>query len=106
MGGSDGLRRIEVNPNTVLTRYLGVLGMPGLAAYAGVKRLMQVKPGEQVLISSAAGAVGLVAGQICKCMGARVVGSTSTAEKVRTVRSAQLGVAGIHPARWRCVHAS
>ena len=85
VAGSDGLRRIEL-PTTLhaassLPRFLGVLGMPGLAAYAGVTRIIRPAEGKHVFISSAAGAVGLVAGQVARLLGARVVGSTSSEAK-------------------------
>ena len=66
--------------------YLGVLGMTGLTAYVGLTRIAQVKPGDVVFVSGAAGAVGSVAGQVAKALGAsRVVGSAGSAEKVRHV---------------------
>jgi hypothetical protein len=66
--------------------YLGVLGMTGLTAYAGLTRIAQVKPGDVVFVSGAAGAVGSAVGQIAKALGAsRVIGSAGSAEKVRHV---------------------
>ncbi len=65
---------------------LGILGMPGLTAYFGITEIGKPKPGETVLISGAAGAVGLVAGQIAKIMGARVVGITGTDEKCKLLK--------------------
>ena len=62
--------------------YLGLLGMPGLTAYAGVLDVAQIRAGETVFVSAAAGAVGMAAGQIAKVRGCRVVGSTGSAEKV------------------------
>jgi NADPH-dependent curcumin reductase CurA len=61
--------------------YLGVLGMPGLTAYFGITDIGKPKKGETVLISGAAGAVGLVAGQISKIFGARVAGLAGSDEK-------------------------
>ncbi len=63
--------------------YLGVLGMTGLTAYAGLTRIAKVQPGDVVFVSGAAGAVGSAVGQIAKALGAsRVIGSAGTDEKV------------------------
>jgi NADPH-dependent curcumin reductase CurA len=63
--------------------YLGVLGMTGLTAYAGLLKVAEFKAGDAVFISGAAGAVGSLVGQIAKAMGAsRVIGSAGSAEKV------------------------
>lgn len=64
---------------------VGVLGIPGLTAWAGVRRILDPQPGQTIVISTAAGAVGSVAGQLCKAAGARVVGLTSTDEKCALV---------------------
>jgi NADPH-dependent curcumin reductase CurA len=63
--------------------HLGVLGMPGLTAYAGLFDVAELKAGETVFISGAAGAVGSLAGQFAKLRGATVIGSAGSAEKVR-----------------------
>jgi NADPH-dependent curcumin reductase CurA len=64
--------------------YLGVLGRPGLTAYAGLLDVARLKPEETVFVSGAAGAVGSLAGQIARLRGARrVIGSAGSAEKVR-----------------------
>ncbi|HEU5034944.1 MAG TPA: NADP-dependent oxidoreductase [Mycobacteriales bacterium] len=67
--------------------YLGVLGMPGLTAWVGVFDIAEVRPGETLFVSAAAGAVGSVAGQLAKLAGLRVVGSAGTAEKVEWLRT-------------------
>ncbi|MEP9365143.1 NADP-dependent oxidoreductase [Nocardioides sp. CN2-186] len=62
--------------------YLGVLGMPGMTAYVGLTRIAEVREGDTVFISGAAGAVGSLAGQMAKLLGAgKVIGSAGTAEK-------------------------
>jgi hypothetical protein len=64
--------------------YLGVLGMTGLTAYAGLTRVAGLKEGDVVFVSGAAGAVGSVVGQVAKALGAgRVIGSAGSDEKVR-----------------------
>ncbi len=66
--------------------YLGVLGMTGLTAYAGLSRVGAMREGDVVFVSGAAGAVGGAVGQIARALGAsRVIGSAGTAEKVRHV---------------------
>ncbi|MFZ0959554.1 MAG: NADP-dependent oxidoreductase [Terriglobia bacterium] len=57
-----------------LSTALGVLGMPGLTAYAGLLNIGQPKPGETVVVAAASGAVGSVVGQIAKIKGCRPVG--------------------------------
>ncbi len=68
-----------------LSAYLGVLGMPGLTAFVGLRRIGGLKPSDTVFISAAAGAVGSVAGQIAKISGATVIGSAGSVEKVSSV---------------------
>ncbi|HVP02379.1 MAG TPA: NADP-dependent oxidoreductase [Solirubrobacteraceae bacterium] len=64
-----------------LSAHLGALGMTGLTAYFGVTDVADVQPGETVVISAAAGAVGSVAGQIVKNLGARAVGLAGGPQK-------------------------
>ncbi|WP_144901187.1 NADP-dependent oxidoreductase [Halobellus captivus] len=66
-----------------LPAYLGVLGMPGRTAYFGLLDVGEPKPGETVVVSGAAGAVGSVVGQIAKLSGCRVVGFAGSDEKTR-----------------------
>ncbi|MHB0705971.1 NADP-dependent oxidoreductase [Roseomonas mucosa] len=66
--------------------YLGVLGMPGTTAWVGCTEIAPVKPGETFVVAAASGAVGAVAGQIARRMGARVVGIAGGAEKCAYVR--------------------
>jgi NADPH-dependent curcumin reductase CurA len=67
-----------------LQAYLGVLGMTtGLTAYFGMREVGAVKPGDTVVVSAAAGAVGSIAGQIAKLDGGRVIGTAGGPDKVR-----------------------
>jgi hypothetical protein len=83
---SDGkdLRTIDPSIAPVSTA-LGVLGMPGLTAYFGLLEVCGVNPGDTVVVSAAAGAVGSVVGQIAKIKGCRAVGIAGGAEKTRYV---------------------
>jgi len=83
---SDANTLTPLSANLPHSTYLGVLGMPGTAAYTGMKDIGQAKPGETVVISAASGAVGSVAGQIAKRAGARVIGIAGGAEKIAFVR--------------------
>jgi hypothetical protein len=64
-----------------LPAYLGTLGMPGRTAYFGLLEVGEPKPGETVVVSGAAGAVGSVVGQIAKRNGCRVVGFAGSDKK-------------------------
>ena len=64
-----------------LSYYLGILGMPGMTAYFGLKEIGQPKAGETVVVSAASGAVGSVVGQLAKLWGARAVGIAGGREK-------------------------
>ncbi|NSL86523.1 NADP-dependent oxidoreductase [Chitinophaga sp. Mgbs1] len=77
----DTLRKTD--PGVPPTYYLGILGMPGLTAYFGLMDIGKPKSGETVVVSGAAGAVGLVVGQIAKIQGCRVVGIAGGPEKIR-----------------------
>ena len=68
-------------PGVSPSAFLGVLGMTGLTAYVGVHDIGRPQPGETVVVSAAAGAVGSVAAQIAKIEGARVVGIAGGPEK-------------------------
>jgi len=68
-----------------LSVYLGALGMTGMTAWAGLN-LVEVKGGDIIYISGAAGAVGSVAGQLAKLRGCRVIGSVGSMAKVMFLR--------------------
>jgi NADPH-dependent curcumin reductase CurA len=68
-----------------LSVYLGALGMTGMTAWVGLN-LVEVKAGDVIYISGAAGAVGSVAGQLAKLRGCRVIGSAGSAVKIRFLR--------------------
>lgn len=69
-----------------LSAALGVLGLNGVTAYFGVLEIGQPRPGQTVVVSSAAGSVGSCAGQIARLAGCRTVGIAGGAEKVRMVK--------------------
>jgi len=80
-------RRLRVLPRPLgaeLSAYLGVLGHTGLTAYVGLD-IGRPLPGQTVVVSAAAGAVGSVAGQLARARGARVVGIAGGPEKCRHV---------------------
>src|SRR5262249_40085179 len=62
---------------------LGVLGMPGFTAYAGLNLLGNPKPGDRVVVAAAGGRVGSLVGQLAKVAGARAVGIAGGPEKCR-----------------------
>lgn len=79
----DGDSVSSVDPSIAdLPAYLGVLGMPGRTAYFGLLEVGEPDPGETVVVSGAAGAVGSVVGQIAKMNGCRVIGFAGSDEKV------------------------
>lgn len=79
---ANGLELEKINfDNFHLTAALNALGSPGMTAYFGILDLGQPKIDETVAISGAAGAVGMIVGQIAKIKGCRVVGITGSVEK-------------------------
>ena len=81
----SGLRRVDPDiapPSTAL----GVLGMTGFTAYAGLRNIGRPKPGETVVVAAASGAVGSAVGQIARIRGARAVGITTGSEKLAYVK--------------------
>lgn len=76
----DQIRQVDPSLAPV-SAYLGALGMTGLTAYFGLLDIGQPQPGETVVVSGAAGAVGSLVGQIAKLKGARAVGIAGSEEK-------------------------
>ncbi|KAH0666418.1 hypothetical protein KY285_027624 [Solanum tuberosum] len=70
-----------------ISYYTGILGMPGLTAYAGFYEVCSPKKGETVFVSAASGAVGQLVGQFAKMLGCYVVGSAGSKEKVDRLKS-------------------
>ncbi|XP_021912578.1 NADPH-dependent oxidoreductase 2-alkenal reductase-like [Carica papaya] len=70
-----------------LSYYTGILGMPGMTAYAGFYKVCSPKKGEYVFVSAASGAVGQLVGQFAKLMGCYVVGSAGSKEKVDLLKN-------------------
>jgi NADPH-dependent curcumin reductase CurA len=83
---TDGKGITKVDPRLApLPVYLGTLGMPGLTAYFGLLEVGALKSGDTVVVSGAAGAVGMPVGQIAKIKGARAVGLAGSPEKCQYV---------------------
>src|SRR5437870_10600364 len=77
----------KVEPSRApLSYYLGLIGMPGMTAYFGLKELGAPKAGETVVVSAASGAVGSVVGQLAKIWGCRAIGIAGGREKCAYVK--------------------
>jgi len=85
---SDGrlLRKIP-STGAPLSYHLGILGMPGMTAYIGLMKVAETKPGDNVFVSAASGAVGSVVGQLAKIHGCHVAGSAGSDDKVEALSS-------------------
>ena len=84
---SDGENLRKLDPALApISTALGVLGMPGFTAWAGLLQIGQPKPGETVVVAAASGAVGSAVGQIARIKGARAVGIAGGPEKCAFVR--------------------
>ena len=81
-----GLRKLTAEPGIPLSAHMSVLGGPGFTAYGGMLEIAKLKDGEQVFVSTAAGAVGSIAAQIAKIKGCYVIGSTGSDDKVAWLR--------------------
>jgi len=79
----DETRRLPRHTGVPLSAYLGILGGTGLTAYVGLTRIAQLREGDDLFVSAAAGGVGTATGRFARLMGAgRLVGSVGSAAKV------------------------
>ncbi|TDC80148.1 NADP-dependent oxidoreductase [Actinomadura sp. 7K507] len=83
-GGLFGVNPVPdgIDPRHMLT----VFGVSGLTAFMGMSRVLDVAAGDTVLVTGAAGSVGSLAGQMARLLGARVIGTAGSAEKVAWVK--------------------
>ncbi len=84
---ANTLQKLPRIPGVPEQAFLGVLGMPGLTAYAGLLEICAPQPGETVFVSGGAGAVGSVVAQIAKLKGCTVIATAGTDEKCAWLRS-------------------
>ncbi|HLH19542.1 MAG TPA: NADP-dependent oxidoreductase [Bryobacteraceae bacterium] len=89
---AKSLRKIDPSLAPITTA-LYVLGMPGLTAYFGLLEICRPQPGETVVVSGAAGAVGSLVGQIAKIKRCRAIGIAGSDEKIRFITQ-ELGFDG------------
>jgi hypothetical protein len=80
LSNGDTLTKVDAKL-APLSAYLGVLGMPGLTAWAGLNQIIKPNPGDTIFVSGAAGAVGSLVCQLAKIKGARVIASAGSKEK-------------------------
>lgn len=91
---TDGKGYHKVDPKLApLPTYTGALGMPGMTAYFGILEVGELKEGDTVLVSGAAGAVGSIVGQIAKIKGCTVIGISGGADKCKYITK-ELGFDG------------
>lgn len=86
IAGAGDIRKVDTSIAPA-SYYLGVLGMTGLTAYFGLLHIGKPEQGETVVVSGAAGAVGVVVGQIAKIKGCRVVGIAGSDEKIALLKN-------------------
>nr|WP_281164092.1 NADP-dependent oxidoreductase [Demetria terragena] len=90
------LRRIDPGAGVPVSTALGVLGMPGFTAYAGLRNIGRPQPGETVAVAAATGPVGSAVGQIARLKGARTVGIAGGPDKVAYAKELGFDVALDH----------
>ena len=79
---TNGKGYFKIDPNKApLPKFLSIIGMPGMTAYFGILKVAELKEGDFVIVSGAAGAVGSLVGQIAKLKGCRVVGIAGGKDK-------------------------
>ena len=88
-----GFENVHVAPDLPLSVYMGACGWSGITAYVGLKLYGDMRAGDEVLVSAAAGAVGSVAGQVARLSGCRVIGTVGSADKADIILQ-QLGFYG------------
>ncbi|WP_372914952.1 NADP-dependent oxidoreductase [Sandarakinorhabdus sp.] len=81
------LEKLDVPARVPMESFLGVLGMPGLTAWAGLMQIGKPKPGDVVFVSGAAGAVGSIVVQVAKLKGCTVVATAGSDEKCEWLKS-------------------
>jgi len=81
------LEKLDVPGGVPMEAFLGVLGMPGLTAWAGLTQIGKPKPGDVVFVSGAAGAVGSIVAQVAKLKGCTVIASAGSDEKCAWLKS-------------------
>jgi len=82
---AKNLKKLSVDNSTPASAYLGVLGSSGFTAWIGINHIIKPEAGETLTISSAAGAVGAIAGQLAKARGAKVIGIAGGQAKCQSV---------------------
>ena len=85
LSDGKGVTRLDLDVAPAAT-WLGALGMPGMTAWFGLQDVGRVQPGDTVLVSAAAGAVGSVVAQVAKAKGCRVIGVAGGPDKVAWLR--------------------
>jgi NADPH-dependent curcumin reductase CurA len=86
LSDGSGLRKVPKGP-VPLSYHLGILGMPGMTAYAGLHKIGKAQAGETVFVSAASGAVGSVVGQLASLHGCTVAGCAGSDEKVDLLKT-------------------
>ncbi|CAN0914488.1 NADPH-dependent oxidoreductase 2-alkenal reductase [Linum grandiflorum] len=83
---NPAIRKVDPSSQISCLDHLNCLGIPGFAAWVGIVKLGEAKKGDNVFISAAAGGVGMLAGQLAKLKGCRVVGSTGSDHKAKLIK--------------------